>query len=49
LWEQHFQWAGATLIGVTVVGWVTIQVLAINDPDYVAARQTLIEEGVFPR
>jgi hypothetical protein len=45
LWAQHFVWSGATLVGVTLVGRVTIRVLAINDPDYVAARVSLIEEG----
>ena len=49
VWARHFQWAGAALIGVTVVGRVTIGVLAINDSDYVAARLALIEEGGFLR
>jgi len=48
-WDDHFRWAGPMLEGLTPVGEVTIQVLAINDPEYVAVRQALIEEGVFPR
>jgi len=27
---------------------VTIQVLAINEPDFLAMRETLVKEGVFP-
>jgi hypothetical protein len=47
-WEEHFQWAGATLMGLSVVGRVTIRVLAIDDPDDLAVRQALLDEGVFP-
>ena len=48
-WDEHFRWAGPTLESLTAVGRTTIHVLAINDPEYVAVRQALIEEGVFPR
>ena len=47
LWAEHFQWSGARLVGLTAVGRVTIHVLAINDPDYVAVRLALIDEGAF--
>ncbi len=47
-WEEHFQWRGPELVGLTAIGRATVQVLAINHPDYMAVRQTLIEEGVFP-
>jgi hypothetical protein len=47
-WRQHFAWAGPMLTGLTPVGRTTIEVLAMNDPDMVAAREALIEEGVFP-
>ncbi len=36
------------LIGKTPVGRVTVAVLLINHPDAIAAREALIEEGVFP-
>jgi len=38
LWEEHFKWMGATLTGLS----------AIKDPDYLAVRQALVTEGVFP-
>lgn len=44
-WKSHFKWDGPILIGRTAVGRTTIIVLAINHPDAVAVRETLIEEG----
>ena len=47
-WEDHFEWQGPMLIGRTPVGRATINVLAINHPDYFGVREELIEEGLFP-
>jgi HNH endonuclease len=47
-WERHFTWDGALLGGKTSVGRTTVVVLAMNHPDAVAVRQSLIEEGLFP-
>jgi 5-methylcytosine-specific restriction endonuclease McrA len=47
-WSAHFRWSGPVLIGKTPIGRATINVLSINDPDRVAAREALIIEGVFP-
>ena len=47
-WREHFDWVGAMLTGLTPVGRTTIEVLAMNDPDMVATREALIEEGEFP-
>ena len=47
-WDEHFAWLGAALRGRTPVGRTTISVLRINHPSYVAVRESLIEEGVFP-
>src|SRR5437868_6129997 len=47
-WEDHFDWHGPTLVGRTPAGRATIQVLAINHPDYIAVREALIAEGAFP-
>jgi hypothetical protein len=47
-WAEHFRWQGPELIGLTPVGQVTIQVLAINHDYRIALRRTLIQEGVFP-
>jgi hypothetical protein len=46
-WERHFFWSGAVLVGRTRTARATIRVLAINDPEAVAFRAELMEEGVF--
>jgi hypothetical protein len=48
LWADHFEWRGSELVGKTRIGQVTIQVLAINQPDFQVVRATLISEGEFP-
>ena len=45
---DHFEWRDAVLLGLTPVGRATIDVLTINHADYVALRESLIAEGVFP-
>jgi aspartate-semialdehyde dehydrogenase len=47
-WSEHFEWTGAVLGARTAIGRVTIQVLAINDPDFLAVRAALIAEQAFP-
>jgi hypothetical protein len=47
-WTHHFRWEGPFLVGKTAIGRVTIQVLAINDPDRVRVREQLLKEGVLP-
>jgi len=47
-WKNHFRWDGPRLVGKTAIGRATVEVLAINHPNYVAARVELINEGVFP-
>ncbi len=44
LWSNHFEWVGLQLAGKTDVGWVTIQVLAINAPEVVELRRARQEE-----
>jgi len=46
-WAEHFEWADAELVGRTPMGRATIAVLAINHPDAVAVRESLIAEGVL--
>jgi hypothetical protein len=48
-WEEHFRWNGAILMGITSCGRATTHVLQINSVESVELRETLIEEGVFPR
>jgi len=47
-WDKHFRWNGPYLAGLTDVGRTTIAVLTINHPDYVALRESLMAEGLFP-
>jgi hypothetical protein len=47
-WSRHFRWDGPILAGRTSVGRATIEVLKINDEDYVQTRAALMSEGLFP-
>jgi HNH endonuclease len=44
LWGVHFEWLGAALSGRTGIGRVTVNVVAINEPDFLTVREALIEE-----
>ncbi len=48
LWDEHFHWQGAVLVGQTAIGRATIEVLRINDADRVEQRLELIDAGLFP-
>jgi hypothetical protein len=45
IWSRHFEWNGAVLFGKTMIARATIEVLAINDADQLAARRALLDEG----
>jgi hypothetical protein len=47
-WAEHFEWRGALLVGRTPIGRATVMLLAVNHPDYVLLRESLIAEGTFP-
>ena len=47
-WARHFRWDGPVLVGRTRIGRATIAVLGINRPEFVAFREELRNEGVFP-
>jgi len=46
LWSSHFQYHGATLVGLTPVGRVTIHVLAMNADDLLLFRAEILREGI---
>lgn len=46
-WAKHFVWDGPRLKALTTIGRVTIAVLSINNPESVAVRRSLQEEGIF--
>lgn len=48
VWDEHFQWDGPELIGLTAIGRATIDVLAINLPERVEHRRLLLAAGVWP-
>ena len=47
-WNAHLAWEGPILIGRTSIGRVTVYVLNVNDPDSVALREMMLEDGLFP-
>jgi len=50
LWSEHFQviLESGEIVGITLVGEVTVEYLAMNSSAQVAARQLWIRLGVFP-
>lgn len=44
-WDDHFEWDGALLIGLSAIGRTTIEVLRINHPDQVRHRAMLLKLG----
>ena len=48
LWSDHFVWEGARLVGISPIGRVTVQVLAINAEDFLQFRAGLWNEGASP-
>ena len=46
-WKRHFRWEQTTLVGKTKTGFVTVQVLNINDPSRIMLRENLLFEGRF--
>jgi hypothetical protein len=46
-WAKHFEWSGARIIGLTLIGRATENLLKFNRSDRVLVRETLIAEGVY--
>jgi len=47
VWDEHFRWQGARLLGKTPIGRATIRLLRINREVAVETRELLVREGVF--
>lgn len=45
LWDDHFQYHGALIVGKTAIGRVTVDVLNMNEPTRVRLRETLLKNG----
>jgi hypothetical protein len=46
-WSEHFQLDRAVVRGLTAIGRVTVHVLAMNETEFLAAREALIVEGIY--
>lgn len=46
IWSDHFRWSGAILVGRTPIGRSTVELLAVNRPEYVLLRESLVSEGL---
>ena len=46
-WNEHFEWAGAVLVGRTGIGRATVDVLRINDLIRQQIRLFVMEAGQF--
>lgn len=47
-WAKHFRLVGALLVGKTAIGRTTVYVLNMNEPERVALREELLDQGLFP-
>jgi len=47
VWNEHFEWRGAEVHGLTPIGRATVVVLRMNLERRLAFRQALREEGVL--
>lgn len=41
VWDEHFTWRGTTIVGLTAIGCVTVELLAMNDWQRIELRDTL--------
>ena len=46
-WQEHFAWDGALVLPRTEIGAATIGVLRLNQPNAVAVRKFLMDEGLW--
>ena len=46
-WTHHFRYDGGELLGRTAIGRTTVEVLRINQPNLIALRELLMEDGLF--
>ena len=47
VWDDHFEWNEAMLVGKTAIGRVTIKVLQINRPKRLETRRLLMGANLF--
>jgi hypothetical protein len=44
VWEEHFEFQGAVIVGRTAVGIATARLLAMNSPERIQTRAQLMGE-----
>lgn len=47
-WKEHFRLEGVTIVGITDVAIVTIQLLRLNKLERLAERHLAIQYGLYP-
>jgi hypothetical protein len=47
-WGRHFRWHGASIVGRTAIGRVTVAVLNMNGVFLVRLREELMKDDLFP-
>jgi hypothetical protein len=47
IWNSHFDWQGALIVGLTSTGKATVHVLQMNAPRRVQLRSRLIARGLY--
>ena len=48
IWSEHFELAGAQILGLTSTGRATVELLRLNDEARLLDRQALIDAGRYP-
>lgn len=48
LWREHFEIDKNLIVGISNVGRTTVNLFQMNQPDYLALRESLIAEKLFP-
>ena len=47
IWDKHFRFEGARLVGLTPIGRATVHVLAMNALDLLQLRMELAQENML--
>ena len=47
-WNEHFQFHGDQIVGISAPGRATVHVLAMNHPVQLIVRHALLREGLLP-
>jgi hypothetical protein len=48
-WDDHFKLDGARIVGLTLIGQVTISLLQFNQDERLLEREWLLKAGKYPK